>query len=303
MQKVDVAQLRKVNAQRLSLARITRVSQADEAARAAVHYRGVYEDAVRGTSTPWWWVAAIDYREESFNHNDYLGNGQPLSRRTTEVPAGRGPFSTWQAGAADALKAVSLSVVGYPAVSWSDWSLAGAATAAELWNGPGYAEMGRPSPYVWAGTSIYTGGLYTSDGHYDASRADPRVGVVAIWQAMQLQGVNLGFPAVAPNTSRAGTATPAVPSPPAPAGVAGHSAALLGGVGAAILGAVHYLQNNGEYVMFDILCVVGAVALAYLAYWLYHKLAPTVTSDVAVVKADAAKVEAAVKPAAGATGA
>ena len=294
MEKIDVQRLVAVNRQRLAVAKISRLSQADEAAREAIRYRGTYETAVAGTTIPWWVVAGLDYREESYSHARYLGNGQVLSRITTEVPAGRGPFATWQEGATDAMRVVKLSVVGHPLSEWRDWSLEGAATACELWNGPGYAEMGRASPYVWAGTTAYSGGFYPSDHHFSATAQDPRCGVVAIWRAMQLQGVNLGFED-GKDKAAPSTADPAVPSPPAPAGSAGHSAALMGGAGATILGVIHYLQTNGAHVMFDILCIVGAVALCYLGYYLYEKFALT-------VKADVSKVEAAVKPAPGPTG-
>lgn len=57
----------------------------------------------KGYEVPWEVIAVIHQRESSGNFNTYLGNGQALNKKTTIVPKGRGPFSSWEEGAIDAL--------------------------------------------------------------------------------------------------------------------------------------------------------------------------------------------------------
>ena len=58
---------------------------------------------------------------------------------------------------------------------------------AEHYNGMGYSNRGLASPYVWAGTTKYTGGMYVADGEFSASAFDQRVGVAVIMKALSTQ--------------------------------------------------------------------------------------------------------------------
>lgn len=132
-----------------------------------------------GYNIPWWFIAVAHYRESGANFNTYLGNGQPLNKKTTLVPKGRGPFATWEDGALDAL------VYAPPyAAKNRDWTIGGALTILEEFNGLGYAQMDRPSPYVWAGTDQYTSGKYVSDGVYSATAVDQQLGCAGILKFM-----------------------------------------------------------------------------------------------------------------------
>lgn len=140
--------------------------------------------AKQGHTVPWWFIAVIHYREAGFvnnqpNWNTYLGNGQPLNRKTTLVPAGRGPFKTWEEGAVDAL------VYAPPhAAQNKDWSIGGALAEIENYNGPGYAARGLPSPYVWAGTDQYKSGKYIADGKFSATTVDQQLGCAGLLKFM-----------------------------------------------------------------------------------------------------------------------
>ena len=59
-------------------------------------------------------------RESGADFSTYLGNGEPLTRRTRIVPKGRGPFKTWEDGAVDALRFDSLDDV-----LAEDWTIEG----------------------------------------------------------------------------------------------------------------------------------------------------------------------------------
>lgn len=121
----------------------------------------------------WKWLAAIHYRESSNDFSTCLHNGDPLPGPTKHVPSGRGPFSSWEEAAIDALKFDDID-------KNTDWTLPGLLLIAEKYNGLGYRKHGVLSPYVWAGTNQYTSGLYVADGSFDESKTDKRFGVAAI---------------------------------------------------------------------------------------------------------------------------
>lgn len=146
-----------------------------------VHYQAVE----KLTGVPWWFIAVAHYREAGFTKagqprwDCYLGNGQPLNKKTTLVPAGRGPFKTWEDGAVDALKFAPPF-----AARNTDWSIGGSLSMLEKYNGLGYFDMGKPSPYIWAGTDQYSKGKYIADGKYDPNAVDQQLGCAGILKFM-----------------------------------------------------------------------------------------------------------------------
>ncbi len=141
----------------------------------AFAHKQIYADVEAATGVPWPLVAVLHRRESDANFHTYLGNGDPLSRRTTHVPRGRGPFPTFQAGAKDALHLDGLDNV-------KDWRLEKALYYCELFNGFGYANRGLPSPYDWGGSNIQRPGKYISDGVWSSSAWDGQPGCAPILQ-------------------------------------------------------------------------------------------------------------------------
>lgn len=131
------------------------------------------------TGVPWFVIAVIHEREASQRWDRSIAQGDPYSKVSTHVPKGRGPFASWEAAGVDALKNC-----GPYASKWSDWSAGGAMTLLELYNGLGYANKGRPSPYIWSGTNQYISGKYVADGVYDTSVVDPQLGCAVLIKAM-----------------------------------------------------------------------------------------------------------------------
>ena len=72
------------------------------------------------------------------------------------------------------------------AAHWTDWSIGGALTLLEQYNGLGYANRGMPSPYIWASTNQYSHGKYTSDGHFDPHAVDRQIGCAALLRRMTI---------------------------------------------------------------------------------------------------------------------
>jgi len=138
-----------------------------------------YKAVEQKTGVPWWFIAVVHYREASQNWNTQLGQGDPLNKKSTHVPKGRGPFATWEDGAVDAL----VNCPPYAARN-KDWSIGGALAKLEEYNGLGYAGKGLPSPYLWAGTDQYTKGKYVRDGVYDPNAVDSQLGCVGLLKFM-----------------------------------------------------------------------------------------------------------------------
>lgn len=144
--------------------------------RIAAHlfaHKARYVAVEKDTGVPWYMIAVLHQRESDANFNTYLGNGEPLSRKTRLVPRGRGPFKTWQEGAVDALHYDGLTTV-------SDWRLEKILFFCESFNGWGYAMRSLPSPYVWGGTSVQRPGKYVSDGKWNARVMDSQPGCAPI---------------------------------------------------------------------------------------------------------------------------
>lgn len=135
-----------------------------------------YKEVEAATGVPAELICAIHYREGGCKFNTYLHNGEKLGHVTKQVPKGK-YFTDWTEAAIDALKDNNPSKYNF---NKRDDLL----EFAERYNGLGYRKRGLQSPYVWAGTDRYSGGMFVSDGDYNASARDRRVGVAAIVKSL-----------------------------------------------------------------------------------------------------------------------
>jgi hypothetical protein len=103
-------------------------------------------------------------------------------------PRGRGPFKSWDEAATDAL----VDCAPYLARN-KDWSIGGALTKLEQYNGLGYAARGAPSPYVWSGTDQYKSGKYVRDGVYDSGTVDSQPGRASLLLAIMALDRTVSF--------------------------------------------------------------------------------------------------------------
>lgn len=134
-----------------------------------------YKAVQAATGVPWYFIGALHMRESSCNFEGVLHNGDRIigtGGLTTRVPAGRGPFGTWEASAIDALKLKDMHRV-------QAWSAARMLYQAEVFNGLGYVGKGINSPYVWAGTNHEQSGKYVRDHVFDPNAEDTQLGVAA----------------------------------------------------------------------------------------------------------------------------
>jgi lysozyme family protein len=148
-----------------------------------------YRDVADRTGVPWWVIAVIHEREASQSWKANLAQGDPWDRRSTHVPRGRGPFKSWDDAAYDAL----VNCAPHTAKN-KDWTAGGTLAALEDYNGDGYEVFHHmASPYNWAGTTEYSHGKYTSDGHFDPWAVDHQLGCAGIIKAMMQIDVTIAF--------------------------------------------------------------------------------------------------------------
>jgi lysozyme family protein len=205
---IDLAALRAANAKRWANTRLTR-----NFATVAKHLdsplaKSRYQAVAARTGVPWSVIAVIHERECSQDWTGSLAQGDPWNRISVHVPAGRGPFKSWEESAIDAL----VNCAPYAARN-KDWSVGGALTKLEEYNGLGYASRGIPSPYIWSGTDQYERAKFTGDGRFDPNAIDKQLGCAGLLMAMMALDPTITFTGVTitpPNV-------PSVPKPAIPA--------------------------------------------------------------------------------------
>lgn len=162
----------------------------DKVSSRLVGAKARYQAVEDKTNVPWAVIAVIHQRESSQSWAASLAQGDRWDRESIHEPRGRGPFPSWEAAAIDALK-----ICPPYAAAWQNWTIGGALTLIEQYNGLGYA--GGPfdyatghryppqaSPYIWSGTDQYHAGKYVSDGHFDPDAVDRQTGCAALLQRM-----------------------------------------------------------------------------------------------------------------------
>lgn len=183
---VDLVALKAANERRWKAARVTRSHES--IARSLVAAKTRYQAVQARTGVPWPIVAVIHMRESSQHWGRSLAQGDPWDRVSVHVPAGRGPFKSWEEAAIDAL----VNCAPHAARN-TDWSIGGALAMLEEYNGLGYAARGKPSPYIWAGTNQYQSGKYVRDGVYDPKTVDRQPGCAGLLMAMMQLDPSISF--------------------------------------------------------------------------------------------------------------
>ncbi len=191
----DLNALKAANAARWQNAKLTRSSFTPVAKR-LVAAKARYQVVEAKTGVPWPIIAVIHERESSQDWSTHLGQGDPLNHVTVHVPAGRGPFfgpDAWERGAIDALADCPPFLARK-----TDWSVGGSLTNLEAYNGLKYAGANRPSPYIWAGTSIYDpptgpGGKVVVDHGPIENVVDKQLGCAGLLMAMMALDATITF--------------------------------------------------------------------------------------------------------------
>lgn len=132
------------------------------------------------TKVPWYVIAVLHNMESSLNFKCHLHNGDPLTAKTKQVPAGRpisgSPPYTWEESAIDALNMK---------LPYNNWSIAGICYFCEKYNGFGYRNKNTNSPYLWSFSNNYKGGKYVADGIWDPIAMSKQCGAITILKQME----------------------------------------------------------------------------------------------------------------------
>jgi lysozyme family protein/peptidoglycan hydrolase-like protein with peptidoglycan-binding domain len=138
-----------------------------------------YAKVGKALGVPWYVVGIIHSLEAGGDFSRHLHNGDPLTARTTHVPAGRPPTGrppfTWEQSAIDALRLRGMD-------RWKDWSIPGTLYELEGYNGFGYRDYhpNVPSPYLWSFSNHYTRGKYVADGRFSPTAVSQQVGAAVL---------------------------------------------------------------------------------------------------------------------------
>lgn len=203
----DLNALKTANAHRWANAKLTWDFSPAAKRLAAPGAKSRYQAVSASTGVPWAVIAVLHERECSQNWAGSLAQGDPWNAVSTHVPAGRGPFKSWEEAAIDAL----VNCPPYAARN-KDWSIGGALTRLEQYNGLGYAARGRPSPYIWSGTDQYQSGKYVRDGVYDPEAVDKQLGCAGLLMAMMAIDPTIKFTTPNGTAGPKGSAKPSRPS-------------------------------------------------------------------------------------------
>jgi lysozyme family protein len=175
----DLVALKALNIQRWNNAKLTRGPEFVAPATKAVANKSRYQSIETRTGVSWLFIAVSHYRESSQNFSRSLAQGDPWNKVSVHVPAGRGPFASFEDAAVDAL----VDCAPHAARN-TDWSIGGMLTLLERFNGLAYANAGRPSPYVWSGTDQYTIGKIVVDHGPIEPIVDKQLGCAGLIMAM-----------------------------------------------------------------------------------------------------------------------
>jgi lysozyme family protein len=157
-----------------------RLAQINQVVDRIVAAKDRYEAVQTRTGVPWFVVGIIHYLEANGDFSKHL-NGDPLSARTVNVPAGRPdngepPFA-WQDSAIDILKLEFSQTTNFSTIGNILYQF-------ENSNGFGYRRRNVRSPFIWSCTNQYTSGKYVTPHVFDPNVVQKECGAAAILKVM-----------------------------------------------------------------------------------------------------------------------
>jgi lysozyme family protein len=162
----------------LATVKLIRHDAAMSAARKVFANGNRYIAAGLATRVPWPLIGVLDLRESDCNPAKALGQGDPWNRVSTNVPRGKGPFSSWEDAAKFYAHYDGLDDPPAP------YDMSVACYMGEKWNGFGYRNHGVNTPYLWGMTNHQESGRYAGDGNWQAGQWDTQPGIIAVLLSM-----------------------------------------------------------------------------------------------------------------------
>ena len=137
---------------------------------------------------PWYFIGCIHYMETlpHFSFNQHIYNGDPLARQTIKSPPnkpdsvylGKSKGFTFEESAVCAL-------IDQECHRIHSWNLPKVLKKLEGWNGFGYTQYDKETPYLWSYTNEYTAGKYISDKNFDFNAVSKQSGAVPILKTIE----------------------------------------------------------------------------------------------------------------------
>ena len=162
-------------------------SKAQTAAKKLLRNMERYQNVETVSNVPWFLIALFHQMESGANFKKHLHNGDPLTRHTRNVPAGRPlaghpPFS-WEESAIDA---VHMRKIG----NIDTWTKERICYELERYNGFRSRTLHAiNTPYLWSGTNHYSKGKYIRDGVWSPTAVSKQTGAIAVLkEMMRLEG-------------------------------------------------------------------------------------------------------------------
>jgi lysozyme family protein len=194
---VDLNALTAANAKRWQNAKLTREAEFTRPAKVAVANKGRYLAIARAANMPdiaWVFIAVSHYRESSQDFSRSLAQGDRWDQVSHNVPAGRGPFKSFEDAAVDALVKCSPY-----AARLKDWSIGGMLTNLERYNGIGYASKGEPSAPISGRARTSTRRANTSETACSTpTQVDTQLGCAGLILTMMQLDPSIRFDGPAP---------------------------------------------------------------------------------------------------------
>lgn len=201
----------------LARMQITRVTAVEATAERLVGFidAGKYDAGCKATGVPIAWAAASFERESSSNFTTNPAQGWPLGTKSKWVPY-NGPFTGATAWTDAQIAAYQID--GLDKVGAANWTWARDSYEGEAFNGWGYRERGIFSPYLGAGTNLYTRGKYVADGKFDPNAIDSQLGILPVMVQIIRLRPQLALADSFPNMAMPNLIVPAPTPAPVPAG-------------------------------------------------------------------------------------
>jgi lysozyme family protein len=254
----DLNALKQANAKRWANAKLTRSFTAVATRLVAPVAKARYQGVSARTGVPWPFIAVAHERESSQNWAGSLAQGDPWNKVSVHVPAGRGPFKSWEDAAVDAL----VNCAPFAARN-KDWSIGGTLTMLEQYNGLGYASRGIPSPYIWSGTDRYVSGKYVRDGVFDPHVVDQQLGCAGLLMAMMALDPTITF-------TGATITPPVIPAKPVSRNAKATAGAVVAGTAGTVAAASQQGWGASQWIVAGIIATVIGVA-AYMIFRFIRK--------------------------------
>lgn len=145
-----------------------------------------YETVEKETGVPWFVIGCIHLLEGNMDFSRQLFNGEFYDKVTTRVPAGKGPWISWEHSAIEAMKELNKKMEALIGNSF-EWTIPVICYAFESHNGWGYRKYHShvKSPYLWSYSNHYIKGKYVSDGQWDEEAASKQLGAMVVIKAIK----------------------------------------------------------------------------------------------------------------------